>query len=89
MKKILALCTLTSSIIISGCAGTHLSTEEVHQFSIHHDTEAVVKSKLGEPWETFKAVNEDEMKTVISKATIQLILNLIFSHTHQMAYLRT
>ncbi len=84
MKKILALCTLTSSIIISGCAGTHLSTEEVHQFSIHHDTEAVVKSKLGEPWETFKAVNEDEMK-----ATIQLILNLIFSHTHQMAYLRT
>lgn len=66
MKKTLALCILASSIIISGCAGTHLSTEEVHQFSIHHDTEAVVKSKLGEPWETFKAVNEDEMKTVIS-----------------------
>lgn len=66
MKKTSLLCALASSVIISGCAGTHLSTEEVHQFSLNHDTEATVKSKLGEPWETFKAVNEDEMKEAIS-----------------------
>lgn len=66
MRKTTILASLISLFVISGCAGTHLSTEEVHQFSLNRDTEAVVKSKLGEPWETFNAVDEKEMNQALA-----------------------
>ncbi|WP_406041754.1 hypothetical protein [Succinimonas sp.] len=67
MKKSTFVTAIMFSLLISGCAGTHLSTEEVHQFNINTDTEATVKSRIGEPWQTFNAVNEEEMKAVLTK----------------------
>ena len=49
MKISKFLCAAFVSAALTGCCGTHLSTEEVHQFNLNQDTEAVVKAKLGEP----------------------------------------
>ena len=57
MKISKFLCAAFVSAALTGCCGTHLSTEEVHQFNLNQDTEAVVKAKLGEPWQTFYSVD--------------------------------
>ena len=66
MKISKFLCAAFVSAALTGCCGTHLSTEEVHQFNLNQDTEAVVKAKLGEPWQTFYSVDLDEVNKAIS-----------------------
>ena len=44
MKISKFLCAAFVSAALTGCCGTHLSTEEVHQFNLNQDTEAVVKT---------------------------------------------
>lgn len=66
MKISKFLCAAFVSAALTGCCGTHLSTEEVHQFNLNQDTEAVVKAKLGEPWQTFYSVDIDEVNKAIS-----------------------
>ena len=60
------LCSAIVSLLLSGCAGTHLSSEEVNQFTIGQDTESAVKAKLGEPWETFPAIDEKEITYILT-----------------------
>ena len=74
MKISKFLCAAFVSAALTGCCGTHLSTEEVHQFNLNQDTEAVVKAKLGEPWQTFYSV--DSFSPLLSHNNAYFELNM-------------
>ncbi len=79
IKPILLAAALLSGIL-TGCAGTHLSTEEVHQFTIGQDTEETVQKALGKPWQTFPSFEDAEVERALKRSTGKSIAD----YTHRI-----
>lgn len=66
-RVIFVITLLLGSFHLTGCAGKHLSTEEVHQFTIASDTRQTVENVLGKPWETRLSISDAELIKSLKK----------------------